>query len=163
MNLRVVSLCLPNGTINIPNFWYGCYFYGLLRVNHTLHGRRWPKIGPTWSKFGYVWPKLAILKIIPYFSRYAINFPNSWYADCLFTWKPTSYNSLVGFSTLAVECGFPSVRSSVRGGISRKPRIRFWWFFAQSYILMSLKKIEEKGFYDKWWKLGICWCYCLNV
>ena len=38
----------------------------------------------------------------------------------------------------------PSVRSS--HSISRKPRIRFWWFFAQSYILMSLKNLPS-GFW----------------
>ena len=54
---------------------------------------------------------------------------------------------LIGLSALAVEAyGFTLVRSSVRDGISRKPRIRFWWFFAQSYILMSLKKCSKRIF-----------------
>ena len=40
----------------------------------------------------------------------------------------------------------PFVRSFFRPShsISRKPRIRFWWFFAQSYILMSLKKCSNR-------------------
>ena len=39
-----------------------------------------------------------------------------------------------------------SVRTSVRHTISGDPRIRFWWFFAQSYILMSLKKCSKRIF-----------------
>ena len=39
-------------------------------------------------------------------------------------------------------------RSFVRSSysISRKPRIRFWWCFAPSYILMSLKKCSRRIF-----------------
>ena len=37
----------------------------------------------------------------------------------------------------------PSVRASVRHTISGDLRIRFWWFFAQSYILMSLKNVPS--------------------
>ena len=33
--------------------------------------------------------------------------------------------------------------------ISRKPRIRFWWFFAQIYIMMSLKKCSKQIFVKK--------------
>ena len=40
------------------------------------------------------------------------------------------------------------VRSSIRYTISEDPRIRFWWFFAQSYILMSLKNVPS-GFLKK--------------
>ena len=42
------------------------------------------------------------------------------------------------------------VRPFVRNAISciRKPCIRFWWFFAQSYILMSLKNVPS-GFLKK--------------
>ena len=35
--------------------------------------------------------------------------------------------------------------------ISRKPCIRFWWFFAQSCILMSLKKCSKWIFWKKFW------------
>ena len=31
----------------------------------------------------------------------------------------------------------------MRDAISRKPRIRFWWFFAQSCILMKTKILQE--------------------
>ena len=40
----------------------------------------------------------------------------------------------------------PSVRASVRHTISGDPRIRFWWFFAESYILMSLKNCSKRIF-----------------
>ena len=55
---------------------------------------------------------------------------------------------LVGFSASA-ERPMDSrlfVRPFVRYAISRKPRIRFWWFFAQSYILISLKKCSKRIF-----------------
>ena len=38
------------------------------------------------------------------------------------------------------------VRAFVRHAISRKPRIRFWWFFAQSCILIKLKKCSKRIF-----------------
>ena len=56
--------------------------------------------------------------------------------------------ALVGLSALA-EGPMDSrscVRSFVRDAISGDPRIRFWWFFAQSYILMSLKKCSKRIF-----------------
>ena len=48
------------------------------------------------------------------------------------------------------------VRSSVRDAISRKPRIRFWWFFAQSCILIKLKKCSKRIFEknSRFWDLG---------
>ena len=59
--------------------------------------------------------------------------------------------AIFGFSALAVEAsGFTLVRACVRYTISGDLRIRFWWFFAQSYILMSLKMFQA----DFWKKIS---------
>ena len=50
------------------------------------------------------------------------------------------------------------VCASVRDAIFRKLRIRFWWFFAQSYILMSLKTVPSV-----FWKKFIGAPDCTNV
>ena len=70
----------------------------------------------------------------------------------------------------------PFVRSFVRDAISGDPRIRFWWFFAQSYILVSLKKVPSeffkksrlppRGFWPKkpsfWLKMAF-WAYIFKT
>ena len=66
------------------------------------------------------------------------------------TWISCYYWSL-GFSRWglwihACACVRPSMRACVRHTISRKPRIRFLWFFAQSCILMKLKKSSKRIF-----------------
>ena len=52
-----------------------------------------------------------------------------------------------------------SVRPFVRHAISRKLRIRFWWFFAHSYILTRLKKCSKRIFekIQKWALFGQNW------
>ena len=41
------------------------------------------------------------------------------------------------------------IRPSVRASVTPYLEIRFWWFFAQSYILMSLKKMFQADFWKK--------------
>ena len=57
------------------------------------------------------------------------------------------FHMLIGLSATPLRAkGFALVRSCVRHAISRKPRIRFWWFFAQSCILIKLKKCSKRIF-----------------
>ena len=110
--------------MNLPNFWYGSCSYGLLWGNHTLYAWKvliWWNFGHLRQKFGHFLAKI----------------------DCLRVFGLSASAERPMDSRLSVRA---SVRACVRHTISRKPRIRFLWFFAQSCILIKLKKCSKRIF-----------------